>query len=434
MIYDEISAVPSRILVSLALLAAGCGPKDGGGDSASDSASDTGASTSSGGFEGTAEGSETDFPTTTGDPPTTTGEPTTTEDPPTTTGEPACVGPDKAHPQQDDWRMVVDALPFPPEVEKITIGRKEFNGNFANRGHVIVLFDRDDPTVSVEMRVHDFSKDADFEGIEMNPGTRDRISLWAFRTEGNPMKPDAMPPGDDCTVDSWKDDCKIHVFYDGQIQPIRAGADLRVHLPRSYRGQTLVETEDSNAELTFPRPSDVTIDGLCGSGEVRMASGTANVKLCRELTPAPTCAPADIAACDDAAWSPQCPCPPELFGQLKVSSDPPWAANITVDMPNTTWVNVVAANESPEKPNDCAATIDNCTPDICTASPLGDKSVSAEFNFPGPAAPHGAGYNLTVLSSACGPVASSVDAADWCPSTTPAESLHGNVRVCTDCL
>lgn len=430
MIFPETATVPSHILVSLALLTACCGPKGDEGDG--DSASDTGGSTSSGGFEGTAEGSETDFPT---------GGPTTTADPPTT-GDPGCVEDGQPGPQQDAWRMVVTALPFPPEVGKITIGRKEFNGNFANRGHVTVLFDHDEPTISVEMRVYDFTSDAEFEGIEMNPGTRDRIALWAFRTAGSPMKPADMPPEDDCTVDSWKDDCKIAVHFDGQSQPVRSGADLRVHLPRSYRGETFVETEDNNAEQSFPRPSDVTIDGLCGSGEVRMAAGAANVKLCRELTPAPTCAPADIAACEnfkdemgnDAAWSPQCPCPPDLYGQLKVASVKPWAANITVDIPNTTWINVTAANESPDKPNDCAASIDNCTPDICTSTPIDDKTVAAEFNFPSPAAASGAGYNLTALSSGCAQIFTSVDPADWCPSTEPGVVLHGNVRVCTDCL
>ena len=390
-------------------------------------ADDTGM-TGSSGEDGTGDTSGTE----TGPEP----EPTSSE-----SGEPP---PDDGgvRPRETAWQTVVDALPFPAEVTTLSVGRLAFNGNFANRGDVEVLFDQDTAVISVEMRVYDFTDAQTFEGDEQTPGLTDRYRLWAFVGAGNPEPPSALDPADDCTQDSWKDGCKITAYYDGQTQPIRSGVDLRVHLPRAYRGELIVTTEDNEGEPTYPRISDVVVDGVCGSGSVSLAQGAAQVKLCAELTPAPTCPAAQVAECEgftdmgeDAAWSPLCPCSPDLYGQLLVESRAPWASDITIDMPDTTWVNVHVANEETDKPHACVPAIENCAGDSCVLSGDDMFAAGAEFNLPSPAAPAGAGYNITAVSAGCGPVSFFASPDDWVDAdSAPMQAERGRVRVCTGCL
>lgn len=367
-----------------------------------------------------------------------TGEPT-----PTSSGGDTGFD-DSARPRETPWTVVVDGLPFPAEISALTIGRKEFNGNFANRGDVEVYLDQDAPVIRVEMRIYDFSDEITWLGGDGDTGTVDRMRLWAFAGDGDPKRPSQMPPEADCTVGSWKDNCKLGVYYDGQTQPVRAGADLRVHLPRSYRGVLDVVTEDNLNESSYPRLGDVVVvvDGICGSGSVSLASGSAAVKLCRALTPTPTCPAEQVTICEtftddmgaNAAWSPLCPCAPALFGQLRVESRKPYGADITIDMPDTTWVNMFAANQSPDKPHACVPEIDNCAPGACTLT-TGMYSASAEYNYPSPAAPAGGGYNVSAVSAGCNPVSFFASAEDWVDeNSVPMSAEHGHVRVCTDCL
>jgi len=364
-------------------------------------------------------------------------------------------GPDidgDAVPWETKWTTVVDNLPFPladeGKINTITIGRREYSGNFANRGNIEVLFDQDQAVISIEMKVYDFSDDLAFNGDPNATdttvkGTKDRMSLWAYVGSSNPKQPDEMKPEDDCTVDTWKSGCAVNVYYDGQAQPLRAGADLRVHLPKAYRGKLNVETEDNNNESTYPRLGNITIDGLCSNADVTLSDGTATVKMCRDLEVAPACTAAQIETCEtfkddmgeNAAWSSACGCGPDQYGQVKVTSRKPFAANITVDIPTTTWLNVTASNDSPDKPNECKPVLDNCLDDgVCTKLQNSDYSVSGEFNYPSPAAAQGAGFNLTVVSEGCGPVSYFASPDDWAADAEPKVEEHGHVKVCTGCL
>lgn len=346
-----------------------------------------------------------------------------------------------AVPQETAWVLLVDAHPFPDHITTLTVGREEYFEKFANRGKVEVLYDHDEPTISVEMRLYDFTTDEAFYGSADHEGLVERSHLWAHVSAGAPAPPEQMPPGSDCTVGKWKDDCTITLYSDFKAHPARSGADLRVRLPRSYRGALNVFTEHNDAEPSYPRLGDVTIDGLCGSGRVSLGHGSAAIKLCRDLSPAPTCPEDQVTACEqftdamgnDAAWSLECPCSPALYGQLLVESRAPFAADITVDVPATPWMNLQLANKEPLQPHACAPQLADCDPDTCT---LGPSSAAAEFNDPGPAAPSGGGYQLTAVASACGPVAYVAAPDLWQdgPGFQPMLTELGHVRVCTDCL
>jgi len=362
-----------------------------------------------------------------------TSEPTTTgtSDSPTTDTPPSS---DDRQPHEGPWEVVVDALPFPlADIRTLTVGGKEFNENFANRGVVEVLFDHDEETITVETRKYTFGDTLDVEnGFE-------RLFLWAFVLTDNPTPhPD---PADDCTLDTWKDGCAILAYYDGKAQPERLGMDLRVHLPRGYRGELLVATEDNITEQSWPRRGDVTLHDFCGTGEVALEAGRAKIRLCRDLSPAPTCPPENVQACaswpdgtGSEAWSPDCPCGPELFGQLLVRAPQPWAANLVVDVPGDAWLNATAQNIEVMRPHDCRPTISACADDNCMLNADDEFAPTAEFSHPSPAAPAGAGYNVLVVSGACTKIPF-VDPGDpWTPDQTPPEELRGLVDVCTDCL
>ncbi|WAS94234.1 hypothetical protein [Nannocystis punicea] len=366
-------------------------------------------------------------PGTTGGPDTATG--TGGEGPTTGTPLPA----DEIGPREGPWEVVVDAVQFPvATIRKLTVGREEYDGNFANRGQVEVLFDHDEETITIETRKYVFGDAAETEAFE-------RLSLWAYAATGNPVpRPD---PSTDCTKDTWKDNCAIYAYYDGQTQPIRTGMDLRVHLPRGYRGELFVATEDNTSEDIWPRRSDVTVLDLCSSGEIGLESGRAKVRMCRDLSPAPKCAPADVEACEKfpdgsglEAWSPSCPCGVDNFGQLVVRAPEPWAADITVDVPGDVWLNATLENAAAMKQPQCLPELSGCEAPRCVLDATDPFAPTAEFNYPSDAAPHGAGFNVYALSSGCTEIPYAEPGEPWTPDQPPKEELRGKVKLCVGCL
>lgn len=359
-------------------------------------------------------------------------------------------------PQHTEWTTAVKDLPFPVtgdnKITQLTIGRKEYMENFANRGNIEILFDHPEETITIEIRKYTFGDDIDAYGDEASgtPGTFERLSLWAFVTSGNPSKPDTLPDADNCTKDTWKNNCAIYTYYDGKSQPARSGMDFRVHLPTGYRGKLFVETEDNAVEEpSYPRRGNITINGLCSSAEVDLEAGWAKIKMCDALTPSPTCPQAGIDACENwvdpttmepAPWAKECGVCGDgsQFGQLVITAPQPWAANVTVDIPKTVWLNTTLQNTSIMKPHECLPKIDACTnKDIpCTINTDDEYAPFAEFNYPGPSAPAGAGFNVTARSGACTVIPFVDDPKDWKPESEgdPPEELRGNLKVCTGCL
>ncbi|MDC0718375.1 hypothetical protein [Nannocystis bainbridge] len=353
-----------------------------------------------------------------------------------TTGDASTTGdlmPDELGPREGPWEVALEALPFPlADVHTLTVGRKEYDDNFANRGVVEVLFDHDEPTITIETRKYVFGIASDIDAFE-------RLSLWAFVHAGNPARnPD---PSTDCTKGAWKDNCAIYAYYDGKSQPSRTGMDLRVHLPRAYRGELLVATEDNTAEDGWPRRGDVTVLDLCSGGEIDLEAGRAQVRLCRDLSPAPACPPASVEACEKfpdgsglEAWSPECPCGIDNFGQLVVRAPEPWAADITVDVPTDTWLNATLQNSAPIKQPQCLPELADCDPRSCLLDETDPFAPTAEFNYPSEAAPHGAGFNVFAVTSGCTFIPFVEPGAAWTPGAAPPEELRGKLRLCSGCL
>ena len=74
------------------------------------------------------------------------------------TTDPPVVG--EVKPRESEWETVVNALPFPltgdGKINQLTIGRKEFSENYANRGNIDVLYDhRVKLLVSAECQAYD---------------------------------------------------------------------------------------------------------------------------------------------------------------------------------------------------------------------------------------------------------------------------------------
>lgn len=349
-------------------------------------------------------------------------------------------------PFQSEWEMVVNA-PFPlADIGNVTIGRKEYMENFANRGDVEVFFDLPTETITIEMRRYAFQLDQ----AEADD-TFSRIQPWAFVASGSPKKPSEMDPADDCTA-AWQEGCAFYVYYDGQSQPARTGADIRVHLPAAYRAKVFVETEDNTTETLYPLRGDVKLQNLCGSGDVRVSSGVVDVFLCRELTPGPTCSADAISKCEtwqiddgmgnmvDAPWDSTCPC--TSFGALKVEALDPYAANVTVDIPNSVWAYINLDNRKSGQTPDgyhCTAEVD---PSVCgagctvTQSPETPWKALVDLNFPGPSATTGAGYSVNVVSNGCEGVFYADGPSDYNPDADKPEKEEdrGNIKLCTGCL
>lgn len=366
-------------------------------------------------------------------------------------GDSGTPNPDEGqHPQQTEWKKVVTDLPFPlsgdGKISSLSIGRLEYNDNFANRGDVEVYLDNEAEVISIEMQVYDFTDDLTAQGDDTVDGTLERLQLWAYVNSGNPKTPGEMDDTKNCTKDTWKSGCQVLAYYDGKAEPVRLGVNLRIHLPKAYKGSLDITTQDNSNEPSFPLVSDVTVMGLCGSSNINMAQGTAKVKMCSGLTPAPLCSKEQIDNCEnfkddmgnDAAWSNLCDCSAENFGQVKIEAVKPWAGNITVDIPTTTWLNANLANEETDRPHECKPELSACSPDVCTLKDDGTGyAVSGEFNYPSPAAASGAGFNLTVKSAGCNPVKYFASEDDWSAvdeESKPKIEEHGHIKVCTGCL
>ncbi len=371
-------------------------------------------------------------------------------------------------PRRDEWRLVIDQ-PFPVFDEagnlvigEITIGGTETSDNFANRGDIIVEY-VDTPNIQVEMRrftmaASDAAAEEDFEALQ----------IWAYDAGGSPKKPADMDEEDNCRDPNrampWRNDCEIRVYYEGMNQLDRAGADLRVRLPRQWVGELNVVTEDNAEDSDYHNRGNVCVTDLPGPVEVALGNGSAFISLAANASEIPQCPAADQQACRDAGWDPaMCPClggsNPYTFSSAKVTTHDASAANITLDIPPAPfWSAVNLTNEGPAQmkagsgnmcpPDDgacCEAKVDVASVGMyvldeiavgteATRNPWRNKGT---INYPGEPAVNGAGYNIQLTSKDCQAITSTESPEDFVGKGLGTEQdteERGNITVCSGCL
>jgi len=271
-----------------------------------------------------------------------------------------------------------------------------------------------------------------------------RLGLWTYDTDvGTPKRPEEMDADADCTSadEPWRDNCAIYVYYEGQSQLERSGADIRVTLPADYRQELAIATIDNLAEDSYPNRGDVCISNLNATATVELASGVAFVSLAREAGPAPGCAPELVEECEnhpDGAWSRACACV-ETMGLVDVVAADPYTADITIDVPDTLWTTIRAENEAggggPAVCPIALGDIGTFMPDPTQYDPSQPWRIIGDTNRPSDAAFPGGGYGVHLVSGGCGPVATVETPDEWLPDPdAPPDDDRGALTVCSGCL
>lgn len=354
-------------------------------------------------------------------------------------------------PFRDEWRTVVDeafehtASDGTPQIFELTIGGREENDNFANRGDVIVTFDGMPNRILIDMRRFTFNTTQEAADVDF-----ENLALWASDSPpGGPTQPEME---EDCILGGWRNGCEVRVLYDGLSQLQRSGADIRVRLPPDYRYKLNVITEDNIEEEDYLNRGNVCVSDLFASADLEVESGKVWASLAAEVTPAPKCSQEQIDKCENwvdpdtmvpAPWAPACDCIAVgggEFGRLEINSREDTAADIVVDMPSGLWASVKAENtgDMQEEAGDhCDATVE--VQDFMP-NETGNDSPWEKFgstNYPGPPAIAGAGFSVVASSKSCEPVAFTEDPDDFVGIMRGGEQTseeRGNVQVCTDCI
>jgi hypothetical protein len=354
-------------------------------------------------------------------------------------------------PFRDGWQVEAD-LDFVhtnaddvAEIFDLSIGGREDNDNFANRGDVIVTFDGPPRRILVELRRFTFAPNESAAEVDFED-----LSLWAFTSAlGRPQ--DQMAE-DDCVVSGWQNACQVRVYYDGLSQLKRSGADIRVTLPADYRQKINIVTQDNIEEESYLNRGNVCVSDLFATAIIETESGKVWASLADDVTPAPKCSQAEIDACESyvnpdtmvaAPWAPECDCIAiggGEFGRLEITSRDETAADILVDMPEGLWASVKGENQSEgqeEAGEHCEAAIEvaNFLPNDTGNDFSWQKFGSV--NYPGVPAINGAGFSVQAISRSCEPVAYTENPEDFVGVANGDEQSseeRGNIRICTDCI
>ncbi|MBC8067501.1 MAG: hypothetical protein IAG13_04135 [Deltaproteobacteria bacterium] len=379
-------------------------------------------------------------------------------------GWPGLIGPDhdddsadRFAPVRDQWRTVHEGAfhvlddDGEPAITDLQIGLGlGYADNFRNRGDVIVELNGPPDTIKIELRRFTVasSEEAAAEVFE-------KLKLWAYNAKlGAPARPAQMDDETRCggadqagMPDPWLDACGVYVYYDGQSQLARAGADIRITLPADYRQRIGIATADNDAEDSYPNRGNVCVDGFAGTLDVEVGSALAFVKLAPDTAPMPAC-PQDLrdacAAFDDPAtegsdaWAIGCGCIASgyEFGHVQVESRAPSPSNMVVDVPASLWTMVSAENHGSNElaGKHCTASLTGLDDvEYITDDPRQPWIRRALVNHP-PRAP-ATGYGVTLFSGGCDPVAAVESPEDWLgDDDDPPSNLRGDVEVCTGCL
>jgi hypothetical protein len=351
---------------------------------------------------------------------------------------PACINdvildpplePGPQFPQEDEWRTEIDA-PLADDVAHLSIGGREVDGNFANRGDVEVRFDGEEGRIRVDIKRYAFAEDLESAG-----DTFDRLWAWAYA--GESLRPPAPNMVENACDELWHDDCELRVYYDGQIQPEASGAHVRVTLPPSFRGSMVVATEDNAVDDDYPMRGDVQIVDLPGSVEVDVERGNVEISLADDVLIAPACGLDANLACDaweedaaDAPWSLACGC--YDFGKVRVEGV---SSDVVIDVPPALWSTFRLENAYLDQVDEeCTVDLGCEDFDACEVTFV-DEDVhgprSAEANDPGESALEGAGFSIFAMSESCASVEFADGPDDY---EIPDIERRGDLRVCSGCL
>lgn len=316
-------------------------------------------------------------------------------------------------PFRDEWQLEVSA-PFPydgdaeaPGIERIYLGEPYPDLGAQTRGDVIVLFDAAPATIEIEMRRFTFAGSADEAADQF-----ERMEVRAVDEEGR-----------DCT-ERWWDRCTVTMAYDGITQPVRDGADFRVHLPPEFHHRIVVHAFDVSEEADYPDRGNVCIEAFAGDAEVVVDSGSVFVTLSDATTPAPLCGPSELELCLSEDWGGACACP---YGNLTVSNRDLQKASVTIDVPPGLWSSFSLTNVDTEG-GSCDLDIDLPDVDFGTQT---QQHVNGESGRPEGASQGAAGYGIDLRSDQCGLVGWVSEPAQF---GAPQQERRGDLRVCSGCL
>jgi len=360
-----------------------------------------------------------------------------------------------SEPYRDEWRTVIDQ-PFATEgdgaVTSIQIGSTGVGsgaGNFHNRGDVIVQY-HDSDRILVEMRKFTMA-----ESQELADDDFDKLSIWGS-TGSLPNIPYNLSEEDNC-VDpngemAWQSGCTVAVFYDGQQQAERSGADLRVTLPRTFIYDLTVETEDNAEDSDYQNRGNVCIEGLPGSADVSLSNGTAWVILDESMPEMPECPDMQRIPCEESNWdTTTCGCLINdfSFSQVKVASNDAQSTDVFVDIPSggDFWVAHNLRNDGENEPGDetpgalCESVVDGSAGtvtlnegiDLGTAPNVNQGMI----NYPGEPATPGAGFSIQASSDSCQVVSATEDPDNFVGLGMGSEQKseeRGNLTICAGCL
>lgn len=315
-------------------------------------------------------------------------------------------------PFRDEWRVEFSA-PFPydpesedPGIERIYVGEAVAELGGTNRGDVLVEFDAPAETIEVELRRFTFagSPDAAEEGFS-------RISAVARDGKGH-----------DCTA-RWWDACTLTLLHEGQSEPLRSGADMRIHLPPDYRHRLEIHAHDVADETDYPYRGDVCLRGFSGDAAITLDSGRAVVQLSDATTPAPSCTTAQIETCEAADWA-GCGC---AFGRFSIDTRENGRSDMTVDIPSGLWARASLSNVDTQG-GACELAIDVPGVEIGTMSSV---AIDGEVARPDGASGAVHGYEIALRSLHCGDTPYVDEPADF---QMPQTARQGDLKVCSGCL
>ena len=328
-------------------------------------------------------------------------------------------------PYIDEWQTI-GAGPA-DGISLLSIGNVDTGDNFINRGDVEVIYAEGTNEITFEMQRFTSATSRD-----RAQDAFDRMEFWGYSL-ATAVPPNQASPSDQCFADG-NSSCYVRLYYVGQDQPARTGANFRVTVPAGWDGDLRIVTSDNT--IDFPQRSNVTVDGLAGNLEVALDSGNVNVRVDPSIDHFAGCAASDQCEEDGFPPAPDCTC--DTPTSITIENNEGQASNITVDVPEDRWYNVILENQGNFSAGSdfvCNATIDCDDIGECDINPDFANVVwheRAEINYPGDPALNGNGINVFVVSSACADI-ETVEFDNWDADPYP-EEKHGDLRLCSGCL